>query len=132
VTFIGLQLAAWLLKQVVRAISSPLNVKKLGEWALVTGSTDGIGKAYAKALAKKGLNILLVSRSPSKLQNVAAEIENERKVQVKTVQIDFSGDDKEYVAKLQREIEGLEIGVLVIRCVPLITLTTLQRSITWA
>ena len=27
---------------------------KLGKWAVVTGATDGIGKAYADALAKKG------------------------------------------------------------------------------
>lgn len=30
------------------------NLKKLGEWAVVTGATDGIGKAYAEALAKRG------------------------------------------------------------------------------
>jgi 17beta-estradiol 17-dehydrogenase / very-long-chain 3-oxoacyl-CoA reductase len=43
-------------------LARPLNVKSCGgEWALVTGATDGIGKAYAFALAKKGLNIILVS-----------------------------------------------------------------------
>lgn len=31
-----------------------IDVKKLGQWALVTGSTDGIGKAYAFELAKRG------------------------------------------------------------------------------
>lgn len=30
------------------------NLKKLGKWAVVTGATDGIGRAYADALAKKG------------------------------------------------------------------------------
>ena len=70
---ISLFLASWLFR---RFLCSPLDVKNCGgNWALVTGSTDGIGKAYAFALAKKGLNIVLVSRSPYKLQNVAAEIE---------------------------------------------------------
>lgn len=41
---------------------------------MVTGATDGIGKAYAKALAKEGLNIILISRTKEKLDNVAAEI----------------------------------------------------------
>ena len=42
--------------------------------AVVTGSSDGIGKAYAKELAKQGLNIVLLSRTQSKLDTVAAEI----------------------------------------------------------
>lgn len=42
--------------------------------AVVTGATDGIGKSYAEQLAKKGLNIVLISRSADKLNNVAKEI----------------------------------------------------------
>jgi hypothetical protein len=30
------------------------NLKRLGQWAVVTGSTDGIGRAYADALARLG------------------------------------------------------------------------------
>lgn len=41
---------------------------------MVTGATDGIGKSYAKQLAKKGLNIILISRSQAKLEIVASEI----------------------------------------------------------
>ena len=35
---------------------------------MVTGSTDGIGLAMAKVLAKDGFNILLVSRNKDKLE----------------------------------------------------------------
>ena len=45
-----------------------VDVSKLGDWAVVTGATDGIGKGFAKELASKGLNIVLVSRTLSKLQ----------------------------------------------------------------
>ena len=70
---IGLFVASLVYRRFVKA---SLDVTKCGgKWALVTGSTDGIGKAYAFALAKKGLNIVLVSRTPFKLQNVAAELE---------------------------------------------------------
>lgn len=41
---------------------------------MVTGSTDGIGKEYAKELAKRGLNIVLISRSIDKLNKIASEI----------------------------------------------------------
>jgi 17beta-estradiol 17-dehydrogenase / very-long-chain 3-oxoacyl-CoA reductase len=40
----------------------------------VTGSTDGIGAEYAKELAKRGLNIVLISRTKTKLIQVANEI----------------------------------------------------------
>ena len=41
---------------------------------VVTGATDGIGLAFANKLAKKGINILLVSRTQSKLDASAKEI----------------------------------------------------------
>lgn len=31
------------------------NLKFYGSWAIITGATDGIGRAYAVELAKKGL-----------------------------------------------------------------------------
>lgn len=42
--------------------------------SVVTGSTDGIGKAYAMELARRGVNIVLISRTQQKLDEVAAEI----------------------------------------------------------
>lgn len=42
--------------------------------AVVTGSTDGIGKEYAKELAKRGMNLVLISRNMDKLQKVSSEI----------------------------------------------------------
>jgi short-subunit dehydrogenase len=41
---------------------------------VITGSTDGIGKEYAKELAKRGLNIVLISRNIDKLHKIASEI----------------------------------------------------------
>jgi len=42
--------------------------------SVVTGATDGIGKEYARQLAALGINIVLISRTESKLQTVAKEI----------------------------------------------------------
>lgn len=41
---------------------------------VVTGSSDGIGKAFAEELAKKGFNIVLAARNQEKLNSVAEEI----------------------------------------------------------
>jgi 17beta-estradiol 17-dehydrogenase / very-long-chain 3-oxoacyl-CoA reductase len=43
-------------------------------FVVVTGSTAGIGEAYAKELARHGMNIILISRSHKKLDKVAKEI----------------------------------------------------------
>ena len=91
-------------------LSRPTNVSKMGEWALVTGSTDGIGKAYAFALAKRGLNIVLVSRSPFKLQNVAAEIESKCKVKTKIIDVDFSHDEASFKGKIESGIKVRRSG----------------------
>ncbi|CAB4070157.1 HSD17B12 [Lepeophtheirus salmonis] len=85
----------------------------MGQWALVTGATDGIGRAYADALAKRGLDIILVSRSPFKLQNAAADIENKYKVKTKIIDVDFTTDSLELASRLKRELKELEVGVLI-------------------
>uniref|UniRef100_A0A6P7GYR5 Very-long-chain 3-oxoacyl-CoA reductase-like n=1 Tax=Diabrotica virgifera virgifera TaxID=50390 RepID=A0A6P7GYR5_DIAVI len=51
-----------------------VNLSETGKWAVITGATDGIGKAFAEVLAKKGLNIVLISRTQSKLEDVAKEL----------------------------------------------------------
>lgn len=105
-TKIDLFLISWIYRRFIR---SSLDVTKCGgKWALVTGSTDGIGKAYAFALARKGLNIILVSRSPYKLQNVADEIEEKcSNVKTKIIQVDFAKEDSTtYIPKIEESIKA--------------------------
>ena len=52
----------------------PKKLNKYGSWALVTGSTDGIGKCLSFELASKGLNLILIGRNPQKLQTTSNEI----------------------------------------------------------
>jgi len=40
-----------------------------GKWAIVTGSTSGIGKAFIEHLAKLNMNVLAISRSEDRLKD---------------------------------------------------------------
>lgn len=86
-----------------------LDLKKYGKWAVVTGATDGIGKAIAVQLAKRGLSVVLIGRSEDKLKQVAEELESH--TEVKTIKYDFNNTD-EY-DEIEKELKDLEIGVLV-------------------
>nr|XP_033784167.1 testosterone 17-beta-dehydrogenase 3 isoform X3 [Geotrypetes seraphini] len=85
--------------------------RSMGEWAVVTGAGDGIGKAYVLELAKHGLNIVMISRTLEKMQKVASEIEETTGRQVKIIQADFTKDD--IYENIEENIKGLEIGILV-------------------
>ncbi len=45
-----------------------------GRVAVVTGASQGIGRACAIELAKRGASVALVARNQQKLEEVAAEI----------------------------------------------------------
>ncbi|CAD0115046.1 unnamed protein product [Aureobasidium uvarum] len=55
-------------------------------WALVTGSTNGIGEGFAHALCAKNINVLLHGRNEQKLSTLKSTLERQYpEVQIKTV-----------------------------------------------
>ncbi|KAL2356414.1 hypothetical protein BJ546DRAFT_837891 [Cryomyces antarcticus] len=85
-----------------------------GTWAVVTGASDGIGKEYATQLADKGFNIVLVSRTQSKLDTLARELESKyASVQTKTVAMDFAQNRDSDYDMLKRHIANLDISILI-------------------
>ncbi|XP_014214446.1 hydroxysteroid dehydrogenase-like protein 1 [Copidosoma floridanum] len=86
---------------------------KYGDWAVITGSTDGIGKEYAKELAKRDLNVVLVSRTLEKLKLVKNEIEEiNPAVEVRVIQADFSKGKNE-LTRVEAELKNIPVGILV-------------------
>lgn len=59
-------------------------------FALITGASSGIGKAYAKALATRGYDLLLIARDREKLKHAADEISNASPVSVAVESLDLS------------------------------------------
>jgi len=89
------------------------DLKKFGKWAIVTGSTDGIGKAVAEELAAKGLSLILISRTQSKLEEQAKELGTKFKIDTKILSLDFSSEDLNMFEKVKEIIKGLDIGILI-------------------
>lgn len=82
--YVAFRLGWWIYSTFFR----PIDLKRFRRgqsWALVTGATDGIGLAYAQVLAEHGFNILLVSRSPDRLEAVKKDITN----RCKGIQVDW-------------------------------------------
>jgi 17beta-estradiol 17-dehydrogenase / very-long-chain 3-oxoacyl-CoA reductase len=67
-----------------------VDFKKYGSWAVVTGSTDGIGEAYTQQLAERGLNIVLISRSLDKLKKQSKELIEKYSIKTIIIEADFT------------------------------------------
>ena len=48
---------------------------RYGKWALVTGASSGLGADFARQLAEKGMNVILVARRVHNMEEIAREIE---------------------------------------------------------
>ena len=90
--------------------------KRYGEWAVISGATDGIGLAMAKVLARKGMSIVVLGRNEVKLANTKSLLEKEKNVgEVVTIKSDLSDPSKENFNKLssQLDAENRDIGILI-------------------
>ncbi|XP_075433034.1 inactive hydroxysteroid dehydrogenase-like protein 1 isoform X2 [Ascaphus truei] len=95
-----------------RLLSRTDLVRQYGEWAVVTGATDGIGKAYAEELASRGVNIILISRSREKLQRVSDAIAGTYGVRTSFIEADFSRG-REVYPPIKEALRHVDVGILV-------------------
>lgn len=82
-------------------------------WAVITGASDGIGKEFAFYLARAGYSTVLLSRTASKLDAVAAEIKQKYNTPTKTLAIDFAANSDDEYAGLSALVDGLDVAILI-------------------
>ena len=86
-------------------------LKRYGPWALVAGASEGIGEAFARELARRGLNLVLVARRKEPLEAAAREIAAMAGVQVRCIPLDLA---RVYAAAaIEKELAGLDVGLVV-------------------
>ena len=81
--------------------------------ALITGASGGIGYELAKLFARDHYNLMLVARSTEKLNQVAAELQSQFQVTVKTVALDLASPPAAKFLFDQMQREGVAVDVLV-------------------
>jgi len=84
---------------------------KYGEWALVTGASSGIGKAFAFDIASKGVNVFLVSNEEKELKEICSQIAKKHNVKAEFCAVDLS--NMYCHKKVKTCVANKEIGMLV-------------------
>ena len=74
--------------------------------ALVTGGTSGIGLAFARALAARGDDLVLVARDPDRLAAAADSLRETYGVQVEILAADLA--EREQVLRVAERLESAE------------------------
>lgn len=86
-----------------------MNLNLNNKYALVCGSTQGIGKATAMALAAEGVNVTLIARNKEKLQQVLSELPSQRNHNYIVADFSDPEDLKEKVSSFIKEHHGFHI-----------------------
>jgi uncharacterized protein len=84
--------------------------ERYGPYGLVAGGSDGLGAAFAEAMARQGLNLVLVARHKDRLKAAAARLRETYDVDVVPLAADLADIDD---AKKQLGALDVPIGLLV-------------------
>lgn len=88
-------------------------LEHFGGAAIITGASSGIGAAFARALAQRGLDVVLVARRKDRLQSLAASLERDHGVKALALVMDLARPDAAEVLREAVSAAGLEVGLLV-------------------
>jgi uncharacterized protein len=88
-----------------------IDKNQFGPWAIVTGASSGIGKEFARQLAASGINLVLVARRRSLLEEIGRELTHQYGIQYRAIGVDLTEDG--FLEKIEKATHDLDVGLLV-------------------
>ena len=85
--------------------------QKYGRWAVIAGASEGVGASLADQLAERGLDLVLIARNESKLEELAATVRERHGVEARPLALDLTATD--VGDRVAEATDGLEVGLLI-------------------
>jgi short-subunit dehydrogenase len=92
-------------------MTARIDPRRFGPWALITGASSGIGWEFARQLGAAGLNLVLVARRRTLLEEAGSAFAQEFGVQCRIITADLSQTG--FIEALADATQGLDIGLVV-------------------
>jgi uncharacterized protein len=67
--------------------------QRYGSWCLVAGAAEGLGEAFSRNLADKGINLILVDQKEELLDALARQLESSFHVRVRLLHLDLASEE---------------------------------------
>lgn len=83
------------------------------EWAVVTGASSGLGREFARALASRKCNLVLVARREEPMQALATEFRQQHAVEVVVEAIDLSAVGSSLDLQKRLDERSIEPSILI-------------------
>ncbi len=80
--------------------------QKYGPYALVAGGSDGLGFAFAEAIARRGLNLVLLARQAERLEAAAVRLRETYHIDVAAFAVDLADYDR-----VKAIVDGLSVSI---------------------
>src|SRR5512136_1392246 len=83
----------------------------MNPFAVITGASSGIGAEFARRLAQRGYDLLLIARRRERLQKLAASLTSEHGVHAEPMAVDLSSQAE--LEQLASRLAGQTVEILV-------------------
>ena len=85
--------------------------QRYGPWALVAGASEGLGQAWCRKLAERGLDVVLVARRSEPLEREVQELRERHGVRTRALALDLAAPD--CAERIREATADLDLGLLV-------------------